>query len=140
MSQESIELVLKGYRAFLAGDLDTIAELLDPEVEWVGLEADAWPGGDHADVLEVLAERLEEGYRIELERCIGVGDKVVVSARFAGVEPDPTDERPLQSRRYYTVGRYSAIVTIRHGRVVRVEDYPHLTAALEAVGLEEEAH
>ena len=140
MSQESIEVVLRGYRAFLAGDLVTIADLLDPEIEWVGLEASAWPGIEHGDVLQVLAERLEEGYRVELERCIGVGDQVVVSARFAGVEPDPADERPLQSRRYYTVGRYSAIVTIRDGRVVRVEDYPHLAAALEAVGLEDEAH
>jgi ketosteroid isomerase-like protein len=140
MSQESIEVVLKGYRAFLAGDLATIGDLLDPDIEWVGLEDSAWPGVDHGDVLQVLGERLEEGYRIELERCIGVGDQVVVSARFAGVEPDPEDERPLQSRRYYTVGRYSAIVTIREGRVARVEDYPHLAAALEAVGLEDEAH
>ena len=141
MSQESIEVVLRGYRAFLAGDLETIADLLDPEIEWVGLEASAaWPGIEHGDVLQVLAERLEEGYRVELERCIGVGDQVVVSARFAGVEPDPEDERPLQSRRNYTVGRYSAIVTIRDGRVTRVEDYPHLSAALEAVGLEDEAH
>jgi ketosteroid isomerase-like protein len=140
VSQESIEVVLRGYRAFIAGDLGTIADLLDPEIEWVGLEASAWPGIDHGDVLQVLAERLDEGYRVELERCIGVGDRVVVSARFAGVDQDPNDERPLQSRRYYTVGRYSAIVTIADGRVVRVEDYPHLAAALEAVGLEDEAH
>jgi len=140
VSQESIEVVLRGYRAFLAGDLETIADLLDPEIEWVGLEASAWPGIEHGDVLEVLAERLEEGYRVELERCIGVGDQVVVSARFAGVEPDPEDDRPLQSRRNYTVGRYSAIVTIRDGRVARVEDHPHLSAALEAVGIEDEAH
>jgi ketosteroid isomerase-like protein len=82
VSQESIEVVLKGYRAFLAGDLATIAELLDPEIEWVGLEEGAWPGIEHGDVPEVLGERLEEGYRVELERCIGVGDRVVVSARF----------------------------------------------------------
>jgi ketosteroid isomerase-like protein len=140
VSQESIEVVLRGYRAFLAGDLDTIGDLLDPEIEWVGLEDSPWPGIEHGDVLQVLAERLEEGYRIELERCIGVGDQVVVSARFAGVEPDPQDERPLQSRRYYTVGRYSAVVTIKDGRVARVDDYPHLSAALEAVGLEDDPH
>ena len=140
MSQESIEVVLKGYRAFLAGDLETIGDLLDPGIEWVGLEESAWPGFEHGDVLEVLGERLQEGYRVELERCIGVGDRVVVSARFAGVDQDPNDERPLQSRRYYTVGRYSGIVTILAGRVVRVEDYPHLSAALVAVGLDDEAH
>jgi ketosteroid isomerase-like protein len=140
VSQESIEVVLRGYRAFLGGDLETIADLLDPEIEWVGLEPGAWPGIDHGDVLQVLAQRLEEGYRVELERCVGAGDRVVVSARFAGVEPDPNDERPLQSRRNYTVGRYSAVVTIRDGRVIRVEDFPHLAAALEAVGFDDEAH
>jgi ketosteroid isomerase-like protein len=140
VSQESSELVLKGYYAFLAGDLDTIAEMLDPEIEWIGLERGDWPAVDYGDVMATLAERLREGYRVELERCIGVGDKVVLSARFAGVEGDPTDDRPLQTRRYYTVGRYSGIVTIRDGRVVRVEDDPHLSAALEAVGLDEEAH
>jgi ketosteroid isomerase-like protein len=139
VSQESIEIVLTGYRAFLAGDLEAIAGLLDPDIEWVGLEGEGWPGIEHGDILGVLGERLAEGYRIELERCIGVEDRVVISARFAGVEPDPEDERPLQSRRYYTVGRYSAIVTIRDGRVVRVEEYPHIGAALEAAGLEEEA-
>ena len=38
------------------------------------------------------------------------------------------------------VGRaYAAVVTVRHGRVLRVQEYPHLAAALEALGLDEEA-
>ena len=62
-----------------------------------------------------------------------------MSFRAAREIRDPTDERPLQSRRYFEIGRYSAVVTIRNGRVVRVEDYPHLNAALEAAGLAEAA-
>ena len=139
MSQESIEVVLRGYRAFLAGDLEAIGELLDPEVEWYGIGPDAAPVADLEDVFAVLEERLGEGYRIELDRCVGAEDKVVVSFRAARDLRDPNDERPLQSRRYFEIGRYFAVVTIRDGRVVRVEDHPHLNAALEAAGLAEAA-
>lgn len=136
MSQEGVDLLLRGYRAFVAGDLDAIAEMLDPEVEWVGDEAKG--AFDRDDVLDVLAERVAERYHVTVDRCIGVGDRVVVSMRFSRVEPDETDERPLQSRRFYLVGRYAAVVTTREGRVARVEEHPHLEAALAAVGLEDQ--
>ena len=128
--------MLRGYRAFVAGDLAANEEMLDPEVEWVG--ADAEGAFDRDDVLEILAERVAEGYHVTVDRCIGVGDRVVVSMRFSRIEPDATDERPLQTRRFYLVGRYAAVVTTRDGRVARVEEHPHLGAALGAVGLEDE--
>jgi len=137
VSQEAVDLLLRGYRAFVAGDLDAVAGMLDPEVEWIGV-GEVAAIADRADVMEVLAERLAEDYHVTVDRCIGVGDRVVVSMRFSRVEPDPTDERPLQSRRYYLVGRYAAVVTMRDGRVVRVEEHPHLASALEAVGVEDE--
>src|SRR5581483_11841835 len=99
MSQEGVDLLLRGYRAFVAGDLDAISEMLDPEVEWVGAEAEA--AFDRDDVLAILKERVAEGYHVTVDRCIGVGDRVVSSMRFSRVEPDETDERPLQSRRFY---------------------------------------
>jgi len=137
VTQASVDLLLRGYRAFVAGDLDAISGMLDPEVEWVGVGEVAGVA-DRADVLEVLAERLAEDYRVTLDRCIGLGDQVVVSMRFSRVERDPSDERPLQTRRTYLVGRYAAIVTTRGGHVVRVEEHPHLASALEALGLEDE--
>ena len=138
MSELNVEFVLKGYRAFVDGDFERIAEMLDPEIEWKGLDSDLFPAADREEVLEVLASRFQDGYRLELERCVGVEDQVVVAFRAAGVEKDATDDRPLQTRRYFTVGRYFAVVTIRDGRVVRVQDHPHLSAALEAVGLEDD--
>jgi ketosteroid isomerase-like protein len=137
VSQAAVDLLLRGYRAFVAGDLDTIAAMLDPEVEWIGVGEVAGVA-DRADVLEVLVDRLAEDYRVTLDRCIGIGERVVVSMRFSRVEADPEDERPLQSRRTYLVGRYAAIVTMRDGHVVRVEEHPHLASALEAAGLEDE--
>jgi ketosteroid isomerase-like protein len=134
--QANVELVLRGYWAFVAGDLDTVAEMLDPDIEWISVD----PGGsaDHENVLDILADRFEEGYRIEIERCVGIGEEVAVSFRVAGEERDASDDRLLQTRRYFTVGRYSAVVTVRNGRVARVQEYPHLAGALEALGLEAE--
>ena len=136
-SQAPVDLFLRGYRAFVAGDLDAIETMLDPEVEWIGV-GEVAAIADRSDVLDVLRDRVAEGYHITVDRCIGVGDRVVVSMRFSRVEADPTDERPLQSRRYYLVGRYAAIVHTNDGRVTRVEEHPHLAGALAAVGLEDE--
>jgi ketosteroid isomerase-like protein len=127
IAEQPVDLLLKGYRAFLAGDLGAIEGMLDPNLEWLGIEQ-TWDGAPRDDVLEVLAERLREGYRLELDRCIGAGDKVVVSMRFAGSEPGDPEQ-------YYAVGRYAAVVTFREGRVARVEEYPHFASALQAVGL-----
>jgi uncharacterized protein len=137
VSQASVDLLLRGYRAFVAGDLDAIESMLDPEVEWVGIGEVAGIAA-RADVLEILRGRLAEEYSVTLDRCIGIGDRVVVSVRFSRTEADPTDERPLQSRRTYHVGRYAAIVTTHDGRVIRVDEYPTLAAALDAAGVEDE--
>ena len=137
MSQENVELLLRGYRAFVAGDLEAIERMLDPDVEWVGAGDEAVIVSRHR-VLDVLAERVAEQYHVTVDRAVGLADRVVVSMRFSRVEPDPTDERPLQSRRSYLIGRYAAVVHMRDGKVVRVEEHPHLAAALAAVGLEDD--
>lgn len=138
MSHESAELLLCGYHAFVAGDLEAIKKMLDPDVEWVPAgEADAIVL-DRDRVLEVVAERAAEGYHVVVDRAIGLVDRVVVSMRFSRIEIDPSDERPLQSRRSYLLGRWAAVVYMREGRVTRVEEHPHLERALEAAGLEPE--
>jgi len=134
--EANVQTILRGYRAFVAGDLEAIEGMLDPEVEWVG-QGEVTAIADRADVLEVLRGRLSEEYQVTVDRCVGVGDEVVVSMRFSRVELDPTDERPLQSRRSFHVGRYAAVVTVAEGRVARVVEYPHLAGALAAVGLAE---
>jgi ketosteroid isomerase-like protein len=136
VSEANVQTILRGYRAFVASDLDAIEGMLDPEVEWVG-QGEVTAIADRSDVLDVLRSRLAEEYQVTVDRCIGVGEEVVVSMRFSRIELDPTDERPLQSRRSYLVGRYAAVVTVSDGRVARVVEYPHLAGALAAVGLEE---
>jgi ketosteroid isomerase-like protein len=138
MSHESAELLLRGYHAFVDGDFEAMAGMLDPDVEWV-------PAGESEAivisrdrVLEVVAERAAENYHVVVDRAIGLADRVVVSMRFSRIELDPSDERPLQSRRSYLLGRWAAVVHMRDSRVVRVEEHPHLEAALEAAGIDPE--
>ncbi|HZT93866.1 MAG TPA: nuclear transport factor 2 family protein [Gaiellaceae bacterium] len=135
MSHESAELLLRGYHAFVEGDLEAIETMLDPDVEWVAAGQSDAIVVNRDRVLEVVAERAAENYHVVVDRAIGVADRVVVSMRFSRIEVDPTDERPLQSRRSYLLGRWAAVVYTRDGRVVRVEEHPHLEAALEAAGL-----
>ena len=138
MSHESADLLLRGYHAFVAGDLEAIETMLDPDVEWVAAgESDAILVSRDR-VLDLVAERVAEDYHVVVERAIGLSDRVVVSMRFSRIELDSSDERPLQSRRSYLLGRWAAVVYTREGRVVRVEEHPHLEAALEAAGLEGE--
>jgi uncharacterized protein len=137
-SHESADLLLRGYHAFVAGDLEAMESLLDPDVEWVAAGESDVIVVSRDRVLEVVADRVAENYHVVVDRAIGLGDRVVVSMRFSRIELDPSDERPLQSRRSYLLGRWAAVVHTREGRVVRVEEHPHLEAALEAAGLEGE--
>ncbi len=139
MSESSVELLLRGYRAFVAGDLVALGGMLDPDVEWVAAGEDAVLVSRDR-VLEVLAERVAEEYHVVVDRAIGLSDRVVVSMRFSRVEVDSMDERPLQSRRSYLLGRWAGLVHAREGKVARVEEYPHLEAALEAAGIEDDDH
>jgi ketosteroid isomerase-like protein len=136
VSQDTVELLFRGYRAFVDGDLEAIGTMLDPDVEWVAAGEEAILVSRDR-VLDVLAERVAEDYHVVVDRAIGLPDRVVVSMRFSRVERDPTDDRPLQSRRSYLLGRWAAVVHAQEGRVVRVEEYPHLEAALDAVGIDE---
>ena len=140
MSHESAEVLLRGYHAFVDGDLEAMATMLDPDVEWVPAgESDAVVISRER-VLEVVADRVAENYHVVVDRAIGLADRVVVSMRFSRTEVDPTDERPRQSRRSYLLGRWAGLVHIQDGHVVRVEEYPHLEAALEAADIEGDGH
>jgi ketosteroid isomerase-like protein len=138
MSHESAELLLRGYHAFVDGDFEAMAGMLDPDVEWVPAGQSEAIVISRDRVLEVVADRAAENYHVVVDRAIGLADRVVVSMRFSRIELDPSDERPLQSRRSYLLGRWAAVVHMRDGRVVRVEEHPHLESALEAAGLEAE--
>jgi ketosteroid isomerase-like protein len=135
----NVEVVRRGYEAFVAGDVETLAALLDERVAWRGIDYGPWDADDREQAMRIIVDRLSEGWRVELEECVAAGDDVVVSFRAAGMEParriEDGDGRTFAVDRFFTIGRYFAVVTVRGGRVVRVQDYPDRSAALEAAGV-----
>jgi ketosteroid isomerase-like protein len=132
MSQENVEIVREAFEAFLGGDLEKSAQLVDPEVEFHGTVGGLQEGQIAHGQSEIdqtfEAEDLEawEERRLEAEEFIDAGDDVVVllheyrRGRGSGIELE-TDT--------------AVVVEVRDGRVVRIQGYMDRVAALEAAGL-----
>ena len=134
MSQENVELVREAFEAFLGGDVDKAARLIDPEVEFHGTVGGLQEGQiahGQSEIDETFeAEDLEawEERRLEAEEYIDAGDNVVVllheyrRGRGSGVELE---------------AKTGVVVAVSGGRVVRIQGYLDRGAALAAAGLSE---
>ena len=73
------DIVRDALAAIMGGDLSRVAELLDPEVEWVWFQ----PGGTDCcgreAVLAAFGERLDDGVLGDVRELTPVGDDVLVS-------------------------------------------------------------
>jgi ketosteroid isomerase-like protein len=134
MSQENVEIVRRIYEAFLRGDQDDPAQLLDPDVELHGTVGGLSEGSVARGLPQIRqvfeqwdAEAWDES-RLQAERFIDGGDRVVVlqhefrRGRGSGVEVE-TDT--------------AVVFEVRDGRVVHIQGYMDRAAALEAAGLRE---
>jgi uncharacterized protein len=118
------ELVRSSFDAFLRGDWDVLAKVLDPRVEWLWYEPGDWDCHDRKKVLATLFERQREGVVTGLNAVVAVGERVFVEVTGRRLE-----ERGLPG------GQACMVVTVREGRIVRMQDYPNRAAALAAAGL-----
>lgn len=131
MSEENVRLVREAFQAFVTGDQQRSAQLVDPEVEFHGTVGGLQEGQvahGQSEIEETFeSEDLEawEERRLEAEDFIDAGNNVVVlmreyrRGRGSGVE--------LESKTALVVG-------LREGRVARIQGYLDRRAALEAVG------
>jgi ketosteroid isomerase-like protein len=110
--------------AFERRDLEGFVAALDPEVVWLGLET---PGEERPvcrnrdEVRSVLEKHLAAGRTGSPEIVAAAGERLVI---------DPHPEPPVPG-----LEQIHHVYTLRGGRVVRMEDFPDLAAALAAVGL-----
>jgi uncharacterized protein len=131
MSQETMELARRGYEAFVAGDLEAVLELIDPDVEveiYTGRpdlpETQTLHG--HSGFLENIRQLSEafEDIRITPEEYIEAGEELIVqihtSARGqgSGIEIE---------------NRIAHVWSFRDGKVIRFRVYPSKAQALEAI-------
>jgi uncharacterized protein len=117
--QDSVEVIRRGYEAFMAGDGETMMNLVDDDVEWVQPGDSAISGTFHgkAQFGEYLQQLATKGVTVEVERLIGDGDTVVALTRVR-----VGDES----------GHDADVFTVRGGKIVRAEMHGD-TALMERV-------
>jgi ketosteroid isomerase-like protein len=146
MSQENVEVV-RGYFESLnrwlvsywsdpvvpiaqSPELKEVFGHLDPEAEWDWLfSPETFRGREQ--LLQAVADWLETvgEWRVEIEELIdGSGNRVLVIGRV--VARGKGSGAPI-------LQPISVTVTVRHGKVARIEDHTEGAKALEAAGLRE---
>jgi hypothetical protein len=141
MSRENVEVVRKGLdaiNAFSRGEMstETLAKLLDPQLEWHWRDERAIP--DVPQHLRSAAELIESLERFRgawinlaveaLEFIEAPGDRVVTLIRQSGRG---------QGSGVSIVFHYFFVCTIREGMVRNLDLFRHRADALEAAGLSE---
>jgi len=116
MAESNVELARRGFDAALRGDLDVIAELLDPDVKWHGGDPTAEGACRNRDqALAVMRQATALRDRgLELVDVVGAGDQVVVILR-------PPSREPVAN-----------VTTFRDGKVVEMVHYADPADALAA--------
>jgi ketosteroid isomerase-like protein len=135
MSRENVEIVGSVFEAWNDGSLEDVLPFAAEGIEWVEVEGlPGIEGGDFrgkARVRSMLESLLDtwEHYRLEPEDVRAVGDDRVIAV-LREVGRGRLSGAPAESRWGY-------VVTVRDGKVSRVEAYRNPQDALEAVGLSE---
>jgi uncharacterized protein len=129
MSEENLEVIRRVYRAMDGRDLETLAELGDPDVVWLADESvGERPVHGREQVVRYFAERAEMFGEIntEIERLSDAGDKVIAFLHVTG--------SGVSSGAGFDI-RLAHVWTLREGLVVRGEAFSDRDRALEAAGL-----
>jgi ketosteroid isomerase-like protein len=129
MSAENLDILTRMYRAWNSGDLDGLREVFDADVEVrpalsAFLASTVYRGHDgiaawYAETFEPWAEM-----RVEPERFVDAGERTVVVVGLHTRVPGGSVDLDAQ---------IAHVVTIRDGRIVRLDGYDEPEAALSAV-------
>jgi ketosteroid isomerase-like protein len=130
MSQQNVEVVRDIYSSWAPGSSPADSNLLHPDIEWVNPSDALEPGTRRGiEAFTSITEELDDtitDFRMEVERCIDAGDRVVVIATMRG----SGSTSGIEIKR-----RHGSVWTIRDGKAVRFQWFYEPAEALEAVGL-----
>jgi ketosteroid isomerase-like protein len=132
MSNENVDLIRRAYQAYASGDLATMLELVDPDLEWTYLDPileHPIPQVCHGrhELEQLLRSWADHGLRADLEEVAGSGELVMVGVRTPGV--DAHYGRRGDDRAY-------SVFTVREGRIVALRDCCDRQEALQLAGIE----
>ena len=122
MTESNVDLVRRGYDAVLRGDLDTLGEILDPDVKWHGGDPSVGCQNRKQTLGWMRQNWLRRGGPPgEVVEVLDAGNKVVVIMRRTGEDGEPE--------------LVANLTTFRDGKVVEMVHYPNPDDARAAAGL-----
>ena len=134
MAPDNVEIVWAVLEAWNAFDLDSVSHLIADDISWLEvdgkLEAAGTEMAGRGNVLAGMDSEVWQSYRLEPEAVVEVNGHVVAilreiaRGRASGLEVE---------------GRWGYVVTLREGKIQRVEAYRDPRRALEAAGVSEDA-
>jgi ketosteroid isomerase-like protein/catechol 2,3-dioxygenase-like lactoylglutathione lyase family enzyme len=124
MSTDNAALLRNGFQAFLAGDFDALRDLMAPDAQWLWYEPIPGDRHDREKILATLRDRHAEGVVTGLNDILEGGEKLLVEVTG-----------PRLEQRGLPAGRACLVVTMREGRIVRMQDHRNRAEALADAGL-----
>jgi len=122
VTESNVDLVRRGYDAVLRGDLDTLGEILDPDVKWHGGDPSVGCQNRKQTLGWMRQNWLRRGGPPgEVVEVLDAGNKVVVIMRRTGEDGEPE--------------LVANLTTFRDGKVVEMVHYPNPDDARAAAGL-----
>jgi ketosteroid isomerase-like protein len=131
MSQENVEVVRRGFRAYNDRDFDGVVANFADDIEWRLIGGFANLVGAEfrgPEAVRGFLRELEEnlGASSELESVRQMGEQVVAIVRSVGVGGASGAPATM---------RWGQVYTFREGKISAVDNYYEVEEALEAVGL-----
>jgi uncharacterized protein len=123
---ERAELLRRAYEAFNARDVETLRELIDPEIEF-GTTVEAVRGFDAVVAWEGELRQTFDDYRAEPTDILEAGDLVIVDVHQTGTGKGSG----VEVEHFFT-----HVWTVRDGRVVALRAFSDHRDALAFAGLE----
>src|SRR4051794_22872417 len=124
MSTDNTAVIRQGFEAFLKGDFDALRELMEPDAQWLYWEPIPGDCQDRDNIIATLRQRHAEGVVGGLADVVEGGEKLLVEIAGPRLEESGLPD-----------GRAAMVVTMREGRIVRMQDHRTRADALADAGL-----
>jgi ketosteroid isomerase-like protein len=124
MTIDNASLIRDGFEAFLKGDFDALRELIERDAQWLYWEPIPGDCQDRDKIIATLRQRHAEGVVGGLADVVAGGEKLLVEITGPRLEEWGLPE-----------GRAAMVVTMRDGRIVRMQDHRTRADALADAGL-----
>jgi ketosteroid isomerase-like protein len=132
LAAENIDTMRRAYDAFNRGDIDTVMDILEPNVEWHEPEVEGIPfAGTHRGSQQVAENVFQpalehyENFQVVPEEFLDAGERVVALGRFKGSAK--ATGRTLDAP-------FAHVWALRNGKAVSFRNYTDTAQFLQTLG------